>query len=231
MIAYTQEMTMMRPWQEYILSRITPETMRSAPDWARSEPIQPRFLDYDQFRSDTLVHFGAVAAVCLSMAYKPKVVVEMGTHSGSTSFILCRANPQARVYGIDMRPCIESRSYLPAGYTAFLHGVDNFAMHIGKSWEFAMPGNVDMSFIDAEHCGDAPYKDSVRAWENRNVNHNWCIAWDDYHPSCPDVVNAVDRFVREVGMDLRKLMSWVYIGTLPHSAVEEYIGVNNGDVL
>lgn len=223
MTLHTQIMTTMRPWQEYILSKIPPDSMRSAPSWARSEPIQPRFLDYEALREDVLIQFGPVAAVCLSMAYKPRVVVEMGTHSGSTSFILCRTNPEARVYGIDMRPCIESRSYLPAGYTAFLHGADNFTMHIGKSWEFALPGQVDMCFIDAEHCGDAPYKDSIRAWENRNVNHHWCIAWDDYHPSCPDVVRAVDQFVGEVGMELRELMSWRYIGTISHEVINSFL--------
>jgi hypothetical protein len=179
-----------------------------------------RFADYEAFRYDTLECYGAVASVCLSLAYKPRTIVEMGVYSGSTSFLLCRANPHAQVHGVDLS---HKAGRFPTGYTALTHGVDNYTLHLGtKAQDFALP-NVDMCFIDADHTGDAPYLDSLRAWENKPADGDWCIAWDDYHESNQDVVRAVNQFVKEVKMGLRTLMSWVYIGTLPHCAVEVYL--------
>ena len=208
-------------WKEYLLSRCPAESFNSMPQWAREQSAQWRYADYEAFRYDVIECNGPVAATCLSLAYQPKLIVEMGVFSGHTSFILCRANPDARVHGVDIRSRMK-KTTLSTGYTAMLHGVSNFTLHIGNSFDFAM-ASVDLCFIDADHCGDAPYLDSLRAWENRNAAGDWCIAWDDYHPSNPDVVNAVDRFVSEVGMPLHTLMSWVYIGTKPHSAVEAFL--------
>lgn len=211
----------MRPWQQYLMSKCPRDSFRSMPEWARSQSAQWRYADYEAFEQDTMVCFGAIAATCLSMVYKPVTIVEMGVFSGHTSLLLCRANPEARVHGVDLNSCMPGTT-LGVGYTAMLHGVKNLSLHIGNSWEFSMPGKVDLCFIDADHCGDAPYKDTLRAWENRNTKGDWCIAWDDYHPSNPDVTRAVDRFVSEVGMELHKIASWFYIGTKPHSAVEAF---------
>jgi hypothetical protein len=178
-----------------------------------------RFFDYISFLDDTLNRYGAVASVCLSMAYKPKRIVEMGVYSGCTSFLLARANPDAQVYGVDINRLAGG---LKTGLTVLTHKCSNYQLFFEDSSNFEVQ-NVDMCFIDGDHCGDAPYHDSLRAWKNRNVNRDWCIAWDDYHESNPDVVNSVNRFVDEVGMELRTLMSWVYIGTLPHSAVEAFL--------
>lgn len=212
----------MRPWQEYLLSKCPPHSIKEMPAEARVQSSQWRFASLEAFRYDVLECYGPVAATCLSMAYKPKVIVEMGVFSGHTSFILCRCNPEAQVHGVDCREVMAGTD-LPVGYTARLHGVNNLTLHVGDSWNFSMPGQVDLCFIDAEHCGDAPYADSARAWDNRNQRRDWCIAWDDYHENNPDVVRAVNRFVSEVGMELRTLMSWVYIGTKPHSEVEAFL--------
>ncbi len=212
----------MRPWQEYLMSKCPPESFKSMTTEQRSQSSQWRYADWRAFEFDVVTQFGPVAATTLSMAYRPKVIVEMGVFSGQTSLVLCRANPDAQVHGVDMRELCAGTD-LPIGFTALLHGVNNLTIHQGMSWEFSMPRQVGMCFIDAEHWGEAPYKDSERAWDNRDTSGEWCIAWDDYHPSNPDVVKAVDRFVGEVGMDLRALMSWVYIGTLPHSAVEAFL--------
>jgi len=211
----------LRPWQRYILSKCPPDSMKEIPPHSWEQSAQWKFTNWDMFASDVVSCYGSIASVCLSLAYKPKTIVEMGVFSGHTSFLLCRANPDARVYGVD-RVSIMWGTLLPTGYTVMLHGVNNFTLHIGESSEFKVD-NVDLCYIDACHTGDAPYKDSLRAWENRNKNGDWCIAWDDYHPSNPDVVNAVDKFCKEVGMQLHRLSSWYYIGTLPHSAVEQYM--------
>ncbi len=212
----------MRPWQEYLMSVCPPDSFKSMPDEARAQSAQWRFADWAAFNYDVMDCYGPVAATCLSMAYRPKVVVEFGVFSGHTALVLCRCNPEAQVYGVDSRGLCAGTN-LPIGYTALLHGADNLDIQLGNSWDFSMPGKVDLCFIDADHGGNAPYLDSVRAWDNRNAAGNWCIAWDDYHPSNPDVVRAVDCFVAEVGMELHKLMSWQYIGTLPHSAVEAFL--------
>lgn len=212
----------MRPWQEYLFSVCPRESIKTMPEENRIQSAQWRFANWEAFYHDVMNCFGPVAATSLSMAYKPKCIVEMGVFSGHTSFILCRANPEANVYGVDCRD-IMAGTNLPTGYTALLHGVNNLQLVSGNSWDFELSGQVDMCFIDAEHCGEAPYLDSLRAWENRNVNGDWCIAWDDYHQSNPDVVRAVDRFTEEVGMPLFTLASWVYIGTKPHGAVERFM--------
>lgn len=211
----------MRPWQEYLLSKCPPESFQTMPAWASEQSAQWRYANAAAFHHDVVECFGPVAATCLSMAYQPKVIVEMGVFSGHTSFVLCRANPEARVYGVDKVSRMEGTT-LPTGYTAMLHGVSNFTLSIGNSWDFAVR-DVGLCFIDGEHWGEAPYLDTMRAWENRNDTGDWCIAWDDYHPDNSDVVRVVDRFVSGVGMELHKLASWFYIGTKPHSEVEKYL--------
>lgn len=212
----------MRPWQEYLLSRCPESSVKTMPEASRVQSAQWRFASWEAFRYDVVECFGPVAATCLSLAYQPKVIAEMGVFSGQTSFILCRANPEAQVHGVDCRTIMHGTD-LPIGYTATLHGVNNLTIHQGNSWDFSLPGQVDLCFIDADHTGDAPYLDSIRAWDNRNQDGDWCIAWDDYHENNPDVVRAVDQFVGEVGMELHKLMSWFYIGTKPHSEVEMFL--------
>lgn len=217
----------MRPWQEYLLSMCPPQDVKRAPWYPGCENGRWRFADPAAYHDDVMLHFGPIASVCLSMAYRPKIIVEMGVLIGSTALILCKANPEARVHGVDVLRVVPegsaSQYRLPTGYLAIKNECDNLTLHVGNSWDFAMPGAVDLCFIDADHTGDAPYRDSLRAWENRNAKGNWCIAWDDYHESNPDVQNAVNRFVGEVGMELHKLASWYYIGTLPHSEVEAFM--------
>lgn len=209
-----------RPWQTHLMDRCPPSSFGSIPQEYRGVQWGHwRGADYEAFSKDVMECYGPVAAVTLSMAYKPKTIVEMGVYSGHTSFVLARANPDAMVHGVD---CSMMASILPTATTLLTHGTNNFKLHIGCTWDFEMP-DVDLCFIDGCHVWEAPYLDSLRAWKNRNTSRDWCIAWDDYHPNNHDVVRCVDRFVKEVGMELRTLMSWVYIGTLPHSAVEAFL--------
>lgn len=213
----------LKRWQEYLFDCFPEKAHLTAPPYVASIPGIWRAKDWLHLASDTVHCNGTQMAAVLSLVYKPLVVVEMGVHDGTTLLLLCKLNPQARVYGVDCRSRIHgdnSPQSVPVGFTALMQGVKNLTLHIGNSWEFSVPG-VGLCFIDADHAGDAPYKDSVRAWSNRNVDGDWCIAWDDYHPNNPDVVRAVDRFCGEVGMQLHQIGSWVYIGTLPHSQVEE----------
>ncbi len=209
-------------WQEYLFDCFPESRHLAIPPYVADIPGVWRAKDWEHLASDTVACNGTQMAAKMSLAYKPRVIVEMGVHDGTTTLLLCKLNPQARVYGVDCRSRIHgdhSLQSVPVGFTAMMQGVDNLTLHIGKSWEFAMPRQVDLCFIDADHTGDAPYKDSCRAWSNRNLVGNWCIAWDDYHSNNPDVVRAVDRFVGEVGMQLHQVGSWFYIGTLPHETL------------
>lgn len=213
----------LQSWQHFVFDHLPENNYLPAPPYVHGIPGIWRAKDWEHLASDTVLCNGTQMPAKLSMVYKPRIIVEMGVHDGTTSLLFCKLNPQARVYGVDCRGRIHGNTSLqsvPVGFTAMMQDVKNLTLHIGNSWEFSMPGQVDLCFIDADHSGDAPYKDSVRAWDNRNVSRDWCIAWDDYHPSNPDVVRAVDQFVKEVKMPLWKVGSWYYIGTKPHSEVE-----------
>lgn len=204
------------PWQEYLLSQFKPEEFVETPVEMRTDGGAGvfRFGTYYDLVYDTLINNGAVAATTLSMLFKPKVITEFGIYAGSTTMLLSKLNPSAKVYAIDfVEKHFTPNFELPTGYVAKLQQLSNVVYVIKNSCEFDMTGKVDFCFIDGDHCGDAPYKDSWRAWENRNTSEDWCIAWDDYHINNPDVYTAVNKFVKEVGYPLQKAWSWYWIGT------------------
>lgn len=210
----------LRPWQTYLLSCFPESEFKPQPPFIETIDVSSwRLKTWEHLASDAVHCCGTQASVVLSMAYKPKVIVEMGIRDGTTTLLFCKLNPQARVWGVDSRSCMSDAAGMPVGYTAMMQGVDNLTLAVMPSWELAVP-NVDLCFIDADHAGEAPYKDSRRAWENRNRDGDWCIAWDDYHENNPDVKRAVDRFVGEVQMPLWTINSWVYIGTKGPEAME-----------
>lgn len=204
-------------WQHFVFDCLPEEDYLPAPLYVAGIPGIWRAKDWEHLASDTVACNGTQMVAKLSLLYRPKVIVEMGVHDGTTTLLLCKMNPQARVHGVDCRGRIHgSRSLqsVPVGFTAMMQDVKNLTLHIGgNSWDFSMSGQVDLCFIDADHTGVAPWLDTLRAWENRNVGGDWCIAWDDYHPSNPDVVRAVDRLVADSGMPLWTVGSWVYVGT------------------
>ncbi len=208
----------LRPWQTYLFSRFPRSEYVPIPEHARRWDCLWRHATWEAFASDTVHCNGTQMATLLSMVYKPKVVAEFGLDAGLTTLQFCKLNPEAQVFGVDA-----SETH-PSGFSICCHAINNnvknLTLAIMPSWEFSMPGKVDLCFIDADHLGDSPMKDTRRAWANRNTSRDWCIAWDDYHENNPDVKNAVDAFVAEVGMQLHQVGSWFYIGTRPHSEVE-----------
>lgn len=206
----------LEPWQQYVLDCFPESSHLPTPTYVDGVQSLWRLKDWEHLASDTIACYGTQMVAKLSMVYRPKVIVEFGVRDGTTTLLLCKLNPNARVYGIDLYSrvsCGPVDHHVPTGFTALMQNVNNLTLHIGNSWDFLAPGLVDLCFVDAEHCGDAPYKDTLRAWENRNSSGDWCIAWDDYHPNNPDVYSAVNRFVGDVGMELWWVGSWVYIGT------------------
>lgn len=222
-IRRARERTGLKLWQHFLFDHMPENRHLPIPPYVHGIPGIWRAKDWEHLASDTVACNGTQMAAILSMVYKPRVIVEMGVHDGTTTLLLCKMNPEARVYGVDCRGRIHgdySLQSVPVGFTAMMQDVKNLTLHIGNSWDFSMPGKVDLCYIDADHIRDAPYKDSWRAWDNRNTSGDWCIAWDDYHENNPDVKYAVDRFTAEVGMQLHQIGSWFYIGTRPHREVE-----------
>lgn len=213
--------TSMTPWQAYLLDHFRREDYVSVPEFARDLSGMWRHATWDTFFRDTVECWGTQMATLLSMVYRPKVVAEFGIDAGLTTLQFCKLNPAAVVYGVD-RYSRNQVTHLPMCFHAMMNNVTNLNLVLGRpSWEFALPGQVGLCFIDGDHTGDAPWLDSLRAWENRDQDGDWCIAWDDYHSSNPDVIGAVNRFVAQVGMELHQVGSWYYIGTLPHSRLAE----------
>lgn len=206
------------PWQTYLLDRFPRDSYVPVPSHIPVGNMW-RHATWDGFYADTLECNGTQMASILSMVYQPRVVVEFGVDAGFTTLQFCKLNPQARVYAVDLTSR-NRNSNLPICFHALMNNVDNLTVSIMPSWEFAMPGQVDLCFIDGDHTGDAPWKDSVRAWENRNIGGDWCVAWDDYHENNPDVKRAVDEFVAGVGMKLHQVGSWYYIGSRPHDELK-----------
>lgn len=203
-------------WKEYALSCFKKEEFVDIDPDLASVPGAPtwRFKTHDEFLIDTNQRNGCIAAASLSLLFRPKIVVEMGVNLGWTSLLLSRLNPAAEVHGVDAYSKMrEVAGYpdLPVGYVLALHKIKNYQLHIQNSWDFIQP-NVELCFIDADHSLPAVELDTRRAWENRNKDGDWCIAWDDYHINNIDVYNTVNKFVEEIGYPLQKIASWYWIG-------------------
>lgn len=200
-------------WKDYVFDCFKKEEFY---DFTPEEVINSnfvRFPTYDVFHHDVSVNNGPIASATLSLLFRPKVIVEMGVKIGWTSLLLSRLNPQAEVHGVDIAEYLDYKTETLTGLALVKHKVPNFQLHIMNSWDFDMKGKVDLCFIDADHEEEPVWKDSWRAWENRNRDGDWCIAWDDYHPTNQGVVKSVDKFVAEVGYKLQKAWSWYWIGT------------------
>ena len=205
----------MNNWQNYLLNECFdknnfPEVSKEY----RYHPNLKRFMTYEELEIDTIQRNGAIAATTLSLLFKPKVVVEFGVDLGWTALLLSKLNPQAEVHGVDHREMTWFDRDFPIGYACKLHKVQNHTLHVPMNcWDFDMTGKVDLCFIDGAHDYQGVFDDTWRAWHNRNKTQDWCIAFDDYHPSNAGLVKAIDEFVKMSGFKLQKIASWVWIGT------------------
>jgi len=203
----------MNSWQEYVLNCFPKERFYNFPVEKIDSSIgMKRLATHDLLVQEVTESNIVMAPACLSLLFRPKVIVEMGVHHGWTTLLLCKLNPEARVHAVDVRTVVE-KSGNPTGYIPLMHKVNNLSLHIMNSWDLKMRGEVDLCLIDADHTLPAVEKDTWTAWENRNKDGDWCIAWDDYRPTDPDVQSTVDKFCMEVGYPLQKIGTWVWIGT------------------
>lgn len=200
------------PWQSFVLDKINRSEYTDFEESVSEKISMWKYCTYDMLLSDVVNTGGLMCATLLSMLYKPKVIVEMGVHAGFTTMLFCKLNPGAIVHGVDIHTrCPDNK--MPTGYAATIQGVQNLRLHFMNSWDFDLSGKVDLCFVDANHSLPAVKLDTERAWENRNKKGDWCIAWDDYHPSNPDVYKTVNEFCDKVKMPLNKINAWYYIGT------------------
>ncbi len=211
----------MEHWQKYAIDHFRAKPFFEVPpeflEW--HDGALKRFCSLTEFEHDTLVRYGCIAATCLSILFKPKVIVEFGVKAGWTSLLLSRLNPQAEVHGVDLSGCIQDTP-LPTGYGALMNNCQNYHLHLMNSYDFDLEGKVDLCFIDADHALPAVLLDTERAWKNRNEKGEWCIAWDDYHPNNRDVLDTVNKFVEIVRHPLQKIGSWYWIGSKTMSESE-----------
>jgi predicted O-methyltransferase YrrM len=105
---------------------------------------------YPGFREDYLVLH------CLMRRHKPKTILEIGTHLGAGTNVICNAVPTARVMSLDLHPSESHKS---------LQHVSLMGRRVGEicrfpyeqifadtlSMDFAALGNIDAWYIDGEH--------------------------------------------------------------------------------
>jgi hypothetical protein len=209
----------LKPWQLYSLEAFKPEDWVDLPIEYRSQFGSGiwRLGTYEDFVYETVALHGWIASCTLSLLFKPKVIAEFGIYAGLTSLLFSKFNPTADVYVVDIQDILSvgplPQISFPTGYMTIAHGCKNVIKKVMSSSNFVLPDQVDLCYIDGDHSYKGCMNDSLRAWENRNTKRDWCIAWDDYHPNTVEVYNAVNDFVRQVGMPLQKIGTWFWIGT------------------
>ncbi|MHA2265881.1 MAG: hypothetical protein ACXAEN_26105, partial [Candidatus Thorarchaeota archaeon] len=76
----------MAKWQEYVLSCFPKNEFYEVPkEWIVPGNAMHRFASYDALVHDTMKRNGPIAPACLSLLFRPKVIVEMGVHVGWTT--------------------------------------------------------------------------------------------------------------------------------------------------
>lgn len=163
------------------------------------------YLDYYCYKN-----YGAQVWTIISMVLKPAVVVELGTAFGIRTCMLGKLNPKATIYSTDNQKYQSLGANIEMGYLARLHNIP-FTFYCGNSWETKIDGKLNLCFIDADHSEEAVYKDSWWAWNNKDEN-SYLICWDDY--PLDTVKKGVDRFCREINIDLKFIEGVPYVSTI-----------------
>ena len=142
----------------------------------------------------------------ISLAVRPRVVVEFGTSLGIGTCLLGWLNPDAALTTVDNRQdtFMPGNRVVPIGHMAQMQGLTCDYV-CGDSWDYTDEG-VDLCFVDADHSYAAVVADSTRAWWNRSDDgHPWAILWHDHNERHPGVVRAVAEFCGKVGVELQSM--------------------------
>ena len=169
---------------------------------------------YRPFNLDPTERF-CIAAFAQIM--KPGSIFEFGTYDGSTTLLLARAAPGARITTLDLPPELLGKlDPIAEQQLSLVGGVGSkfrdqpersrITQLLGDSRTFESDhykNQMNLVLVDGSH-----EYESVRADSENALNMlapGGMIIWDDYAPQWPGVVRAVDELSSSTGLELAQL--------------------------
>ena len=170
---------------------------------------------YRPFNLDPTERF-CIAA--LAQVTKPTNIFEFGTYDGTTTLLLARAAPEARITTLDLPPDVVGELDLTAEQQLSLVGGvgskfrdeperSRITQLLGDSRTFdfaAYENQMGLILVDGSHDYDCVRSDSENAL--RMLAPGGMIIWDDYTPLWRAVVRAVDELSESRGFALTRLV-------------------------
>ena len=176
-------------------------------------------VTYRPWNIDPLEQY-CIAAI--ARARRPPTIFEIGTFDGSTTLLLAKVLPEARIWTLDLPP----DSYVPPARPdrdprdsdttprsdqvgARFRGEPEekrITQLLGDSRTFAFDeyvGRMDMVIVDGSHDYDCVRADTENAL--RLTTPNATIIWDDYSIRWPGVVRAVDEVAERDRLTILRL--------------------------
>ncbi len=150
--------------------------------------------EYHGFKEDYLILHTLVNV------YKPKTFMEVGTNMGTGTNIICNANPEMKVFSLDLpyemahvslqSPVSEGKGMNTGQYCKF-----PFTQLWGDStkYEYSQHYPLEGWYIDGEHNYDNPYKETLEAIKSGAK----LIIWHDTDIQC--VYDAIVDAFRDSG--------------------------------
>lgn len=177
-------------------------------------------VSYHRWNMDPLEQY-CIAAIAL--ARRPKTVFEIGTFDGSTTYLLAKVLPTARIVTLDLPPETYARPSTPhpqrdAGTAESVdrdsigsrfHGQpegDRITQLVGDSRTFDYAdylGKVDLVIVDGSHEYETVTIDTANAL--RMVSSSGLVIWDDYAGRWPGVVRAVDEAAQRQHLEIVRI--------------------------
>jgi predicted O-methyltransferase YrrM len=154
----------------------------------------------------------------LAQITKPTTIFEFGTYDGSTTLLLARAVPDARITTLDLPPdLLGTLDWLAEQQLSVVGGVGSkfrdqpesarITQLLGDSRTFdfdTFTNQVGLVLVDGSHEFQCVSSDSENAL--KMLAPGGMIVWDDYAPQWPGVVRAVDELSSSRGLELIRLL-------------------------
>ena len=170
---------------------------------------------YRPFNLDPTERF-CIAA--LAQVTKPTNIFEFGTYDGSTTLLLARAAPDARITTLDLPPdLVRSLDVTAEQHLSLAGGVGSkfrdepessrITQLLGDSRTIdygAYEHQMGLILVDGSHDYDCVRSDSENAL--KMLAPGGMIIWDDYTPQWRAVVRAVDALSSARGLELTRLV-------------------------
>jgi Methyltransferase domain len=167
---------------------------------------------------ETLVYVAGVS--------RPRVVLEIGTYFGYTTWMLAQTLPTAMIHTLDLPQGYDermdmvrlrkddhhlirgSRGQVGREYRERGWAIGNIVQHYGDSatWDWYEAGPVDFVFIDGSHTYEYALNDSEKAWLSilEQGAGRGTIMWHDVADDHPGVVQALHE-MRRLDLDIRRI--------------------------